>query len=266
MTADPTDRLPPQRRRLTPLTVTLIVAIASLVGWSVWSLAHARSQARLAAGNAADIATQIRDACERDGETARELGDLCDRAVEVEEDPVVDPPLPSREQVRDAVENYLIANPPASGEPGRPGGAGRPPTDAEIDAAVARFCQGGFCRGDRGVPGERGEPGEDGEPGKDGESITGPEGPQGPPGETIVGPTGPGPTDAQVAAAVAAYCDAHGECRGEQGPQGEPGADSTEPGPQGEPGPTCPDGYAPQEHTVVTTGGPRTVLVCAATR
>lgn len=130
---------------------------------------------------------------------------------------------PTQIEVRRAVAAYLTANPP------RPG---RPPTDAEIAAAVAAFCAAGECEGDTGPAGPQGETvvgpqGAQGPAGPQGE--TGPQGPQGPQGEQ-----GPGPSDAQVAAAVEAFC-ADGRCVGDQGPQGDPGPQG-EQGPQGDPG------------------------------
>lgn len=75
------------------------------------------------------------------------------------------------------------------GEPGARGPTGAPgraPTDAEVAAAVAKYCAQNACVGATGATGPAGT---------DGESITGPQGPQGPPGESIVGPQGPpGPT------------------------------------------------------------------------
>jgi hypothetical protein len=96
--------------------------------------------------------------------------------------------------------------PGPQGEQGIPGPAGRdapPPTDVQVERAVAAFCADNNCRGQKGT---------------DGESVT-PE---------------------QVAAAVAGYCDANGECRGPAGEAGQQGEDSTVPGPQGVrgPGPT----------------------------
>lgn len=60
--------------------------------------------------------------------------------------------------------------------------------------------------------------------------------PTGRPGPAIV--RGPGPTDAQVARAVAAWMATHPPSPGPRGPQGPPGP----PGPQGEPGPPGPTG------------------------
>lgn len=76
-------------------------------------------------------------------------------------------------------------------------------------------------------------PGPPGPVGPKGESITGPKGDTvvGPPGESITGPPGkdgkdgadstvpgPGPTDAQIAQAVADYCAAHNDCKGDPAP------------------------------------------------
>lgn len=95
-----------------------------------------------------------------------------------------------------------------------------------------------------------GEDGKDGRPGKDGE-------------DGKDGARGPGPTDQQVADAVAEYCAANGGCVGATGPAGPagvqgvagndgkagaPGADGATgaTGPAGPAGPTCPEGYTAQ--------------------
>jgi hypothetical protein len=107
-------------------------------------------------------------------------------------------PGPTEEQVRAAVTAYLTANPPLPG---------RPPTDAEIDAAVSAFCATrNDCAGPAGAAGPRGE---------QGDSVVGPEGPR--------GPAGADATDAQVATAVEAFCAIRNGCIGPQGPIGSPG-------------------------------------------
>jgi hypothetical protein len=117
----------------------------------------------------------------------------------------------------------------APGAQGLQGVPGRPPTAAEVSAAVARYCaidgvcrptaadvatavarycnNRGECRGPRGVKGDNGTDGTDGGPGEPG--------PTGP-----AGPTGPPPTDEQVADAVADYCALHAGCQGPPGPAG----------------------------------------------
>lgn len=112
---------------------------------------------------------------------------------------------PTSAEVRAAVTDWLEANPPEDG---------RPPTEAEIAAAVADWCSDDRCVGETGPQGERGPAGE--------------MGPQGP-----VGETGPGPTDEQVAAAVADYCATSG-CVGPRGPAGADGQDGAD-GEDGEP-------------------------------
>lgn len=123
------------------------------------------------------------------------------------------------EQVKD-LGRVPVVNP---GEPvaGPQGEQGRPPTPSEISLAVESYCSSGRCDGKnptaaqvakavtvycndrdncRGVPGEQGTPGDPG----------------------AEGPQGPGPTNAQVAQAVADYC-ASGACKGAQGDPGPTG-------------------------------------------
>jgi hypothetical protein len=103
-------------------------------------------------------------------------------------------PGPSREQVLAAVETYCA------------GGAcvGRGPSPAQVETAVAHYCSGGVCRGERGGVGPMGAPGVQGPQGMDGQNAT----------------------DAQVMAAVDAYCAAHGNCQGSKGETGAPGKDA----------------------------------------
>jgi hypothetical protein len=106
------------------------------------------------------------------------------------------PPGPTNTQLRAAVAAYLTAHPPAAGSPGSTGPSGA-----------------------------SGDPGQVGQPGPAG--ATGEPGPSGPPG--------PGPTDDQIAQAVAAYAAGH------------PLA--------------CPDGYGPAERPQLTG---ETWLVCVS--
>ncbi|MCG7285347.1 hypothetical protein MHY85_05075 [Cellulomonas sp. ACRRI] len=126
------------------------------------------------------------------------------------------------------------------------------PQRGETGATGDRGLQG--PQGDMGVPGQQGPPGppgEDGAPGSVGATgATGARGAAGADGAVGAqgpqGVAGPGPTDEQIAAAVAAYCVANNGCMGPQGvqgiagPAGEPGA----------PGPTCAEGQVPQTLTV----------------
>lgn len=106
---------------------------------------------------------------------------------------------PSAAQVAAAVASYCTG--------GRCAGKG--PSSAQVAAAVSAYCNAkGQCRGPDGVPGSQGSPGSDGSDGSDGQ--------QGP-----AGPQGPGPTDAQVAAGVTAYCGQDSKpCQGPTGAQG----------------------------------------------
>lgn len=178
-----------------------------------------------AAKRGTSLAEQVQQACEDPNVDTRELGDLCKNA-----DKVVDK-APEAAQ-----------GPP--GEPGVPGEPGPPPSPAQVQNAVALYCQQrGNCRGPQGqdatpnqvaeavasycnARGEcRGPGGSDGSDGQDG----------------ATGPQGPPPTSGQVAQAVAEYCSTRGNCQGpqgEQGPQGPPGPE----GPQGQQGPPGQDG------------------------
>jgi hypothetical protein len=161
------------------LTIVLLVLLLLLVGWILFDRSTSQRSAELAADNAASIAAQVRAACDRNGETARELGDLCRQAQEVEERPA-----------------ETISGP--QGPPGPPG------RDSTVPGP----------QGPRGFPGSMGIQGPPGPPGASiegpqgpaGESVQGPQGPagepgvpgpQGEPGESIVGPAGPAGEDGQ---------------------------------------------------------------------
>lgn len=72
---------------------------------------------------------------------------------------------------------------------------GRGVTTTQIRAAVTAYCADGRCIGAPGADGQNGTPGTDGAPGP-------------------AGTPGPGPTDEQVAAAVASYCGSGSSCEG----------------------------------------------------
>lgn len=145
-------------------------------------------------------------------------------------------PGPTREQVRAAVQEMFD-----TGE--FDGEDGRPPTDAELDAAVERYCAEDTCDGEDGSDGAKGDVGD-------------------------TGPQGPGPTPDQIRIALEAYCAAQpgGSCEGatgERGEKGDAGADSTVPGPKGDIGPqgtalpgdyNCPEGQFMAGFSVATDG------------
>jgi hypothetical protein len=106
-------------------------------------------------------------------------------------------PGPTDAQIALAVGAYCDTHGDCKGTPSR----------TEVAAAVKAFCASGVCDGSRGPSGASGQPG-------------------------ATGAQGPGPTDAQIADAVAAYCSAHNQCTGPAGPSGPPGPS----GASGEPG------------------------------
>lgn len=104
-----------------------------------------------------------------------------------------DNPDVPEDQVVGAVTAYLTANPPPPGPPGEdadPPAEPREPTAEEIFIAVSAYCANDACRGPAGADGT----------------------------------DAPAVTDEQIAAQVAAYCDARGECIGPMGPMGPAGA------------------------------------------
>jgi hypothetical protein len=201
--------------------VVLITLFAGVVVSMLTRLAMEVDAARVDAERAERIAAANEDVAEQNTaaveKLARQVRALGGKPVvepsEVPEPmpPSADPPtvvLPTVAQVAAAVLDYCSS--------GRCRGAdGASASSTQVSAAVSRYCTGGRCRGASGSPGADGQDGAQGEPGADGQP-----GPQ--------GERGPGPTDEQIAAAVASYC-AEGRCQGPPGPQGERG-------PAGEPG------------------------------
>lgn len=141
------------------LMSVLLLMVAGTVGWLAYD------QTRTQAESGTNLATAVKEACE-DPERREELGGLC----------------PSADEVIEEGEKVGI---PVPGPQGEQGEEGRPPSQSEVLAAVALYCNEGLCDGE------------------DGANVT----PQ------------------QVASAVAAYCNDRGECRGRTGTAGEDGTD-----------------------------------------
>lgn len=114
------------------------------------------------------------------------------------------------------------------------------------------------------------------------EIVRGDQGDRGPVGAPgipgLEGPRGPAPTATQIAKAVAAYlrnnppaAGQQGETgtpgtAGSQGQDGAPGQDGTngKDGARGEPGPACPEGFVPNNMTVLTPDGPQEAVICTS--
>lgn len=110
----------------------------------------------------------------------------------------------------------------SQGPPGSQGLQGNPPTDQQIDTSVQAFLPAAIAAYLSANPAPSGPPGSPGVPGSPGPS----------------GPEGPGPTEEQIADAVANYFSAH------------PLA--------------CPSGYSATQETVTTTTGPLVAYLCVA--
>jgi hypothetical protein len=129
------------------------------------------------------------------------------RLTQAGEQPVTTPPAgppgavgergpgPSDAQVAAAVASYCQVSRSCGG---------KLPTAQQVAAAVSSYCRGGACVGHAGPAGRPGVAGAAGAPGSPGE-------------------TGPAPTTAEIAAAVTAYCSG-GRCTGPTGPAGSTGS------------------------------------------
>lgn len=217
------EREPDRHGRFRGRDVVLGAVSAALLGALVTQVYASQDDAQQERTEHYTLARQVDDTCRSGGAAARELEDIgaCEQAADAAEDKaaVITSAPPSDDQVRGAVAAYLDDHPPA---------AGRPPTDAEVDAAVQRVCAAIGCRGEDGRPGDAAAP----------------------------------PSDDQVRSAVAAWCavgdrclvgqdavqDAvqaycetlpAGSCQGPQGEAGTPGPVLSvyyvvEPGPLGD--------------------------------
>jgi hypothetical protein len=205
--------------RLPIIIIACLTAIG--VGTGVWATTSAGQveddrqvaveQRDAAAAQGADLARQVLEACGR-GEIVQSPDgrNLCEQASTVQATPVpVVPPQviegapgrpPTPAEIEAAVSAYLVANPPA---------AGRPPSEAEVAAAVAQYLTA--------------NPPEPGRPPTAAEIAAAVETyfadnppPRGPAGST--GERGPGPTPEEIRAAVDAYLAENPPPRGPAGP------------------------------------------------
>jgi len=224
-----------RRRRQRPAVAALIVVLLYLVGSNIWTQVTAdeaqvtaeqateeKKEAEKAAKEAVNPVDQL---CAEGGVIAAELQKrgACEKAREVLDEP--SPPStdsgPSREDIADAVEDYLSVNPPP---------AGRPPTVGEVTSAVAEY-----LRANPPQPGRPPTPTEIATAVADYLQANPP-----PPGaDGVDGEDAPPPTAEQIAAAVNEWLQAN-----------PPPA-----GPPGPPGPVCPEGYELREVVAVAPDG-----------
>lgn len=156
------------------LTVVLGLVLLAAFGWflidRLWAeqrATTAEEQSVLAEENAEQIAAEVRSACEREGEIARELGDLCRKAEVVEQKPTA--PINGIDG-RDGQDGRDGRD----GRPGRAGVDGRDGDDgrdgrAGVDGTDGTDGTRGLscveelgleaCRGDMGATGAAGPPG-----------------------------------------------------------------------------------------------------------
>lgn len=221
-------------RHLDRLRVVLGVIAVALLGMLTWSVFSSKDAADQAVTQTQTLAQQVTAACDAGGAAERELESIgaCDQAAEAAQGVVADQPAPvvqvaSDEQVRAAVARYLDEHPPADG---------RTRSQADVDAAVARYCEANACRGQDGA---NGTDGTDGADGRDGADVT----------------------DDQVAAEVAAYCAANNDCRPTQDEINEavrlycssqPSPCVGPQGPEGQPGPVLPEYYTTRPNSLGT--------------
>lgn len=198
--------------RLRLLTGVFAVITAASLAFGVTGFVQQRNDAQQSAQStnraATSLADQVLKACAGQGQQSNLLRrrGLCVQAADTKQQA-----KKSQTAAPQPVTRYVpIAGP--RGFPGLPGPDGKTVVGPKGDSITGP--QGDTVIGPQGKEGDVGADGPAGTAGKDSATV----GPQ--------GATGPGPTDAQVAAAVAAYCDTHNQCKGEQGP---PGMDATLP-------------------------------------
>lgn len=228
-----------RRWHVAPWTLLLVAAMGALVflAGSAVVTSFGQREAATRADSAEDTlrnyADAVAEACERDGETARKLGGLCDQPesprIGVDGDDGVGIANVSPGDCSVAIRltdqrlytlRDLCGKDGAKGEPGR---------GIESTVADGCFVQVAFTDGTS----ERLGPfcGQDGADGKDGED--GKDGADGADGQTPPCMSEPN------------------QCRGDPGKDGTDGED----GKDGEPGPTCPDGYELRDAVVTAPDG-----------
>lgn len=124
------------------LAYTLLVAVVLVIGFSSWKQSQNATHDR----QKAEVATARLD------KVAGDVNALRAQVQSLGAIPVAPPATengsassaPSDAQVRTAVQSYIAAHPPASGQP---------PTAEEVFAAVAQFCGTGACKGATGTSG-----------------------------------------------------------------------------------------------------------------
>lgn len=178
-----------QRPRSQMLTVLLLVAIGLMVAWITFDRASSERELQVTRDNAAAIARQINDACDRGGATAAILGDTCRQAALVEQEPADPIPGPQGEPGLQGERGPqgLVGPRGATGPTGPVGNVG--PVGPQGDPGST---------GPQGPQGESGPQGDMGEQGPQGEA--GPAGPQGAQGEQ--GPEGGAGADGRGVVAV----------------------------------------------------------------
>lgn len=210
--------------------IILLVLVCTVLLWWIVGQIISHGDRLRAADRARVAAEQEQQAAERDEKVrAEQVRRLAAQVRNLGGVPVVTPAPargpegkqgrpPTQTEISAAVARYLGEHPPA---------AGRPPTMAEILTAVTGYLREhpppAGSAGPAGAKGDKGDQGGKGDPGE-----TGPQGER--------GEQGPPPSDEQIRAALEEYLAAHPL--------------------------NCPAGSAPAHLTVVTTDGPRNVVVC----
>lgn len=226
-----------QRRRTIITWVAALVAVAAAcgLGYAVYAVnasgdsTDAQQNSRVSsAERAATSAQKTADQIASEYTTLYESFQKCIDAPDAAG--CQEPPTPTPAQVKDGVVSPPIVqvetlSPEAIDAAFRRYCAtndqcdGQAPTRAELADAVATYCTAnGQCRGPAAPAAKDGEDGTNGQDGASGEP----------------GKDAPPPSDAQVLAGIAAYCEQNGQCRGPAGP-------------------TCPDGYSGQAVEVLTS-------------
>lgn len=200
------------------LGIAAVLGVLVLGGVLLWLLGHSGQQD-----------AQINHLIDTGNDSAKKSGQLADQVKALGATPIVQPavpapsgptivnaapiaaPGPTQAQIDDAVAAYLIAHPPAPGKSVTPAMVatavgdfltaypptpGRPPTAQEIASAATDYLSTHAAQF-TGATGQTGQAGKDA-------------------------------TDAQVSAAVDAYCSTHGKCAGPAGGQGLQGVSFTD--------------------------------------
>lgn len=155
---------------LARITFAIMLLVIGYIGYSAYISNKVQESTQTLANQGQDLATQVKAECAKGGDVAKQLGPLCQQAVNLEQAPSVGP-------AGERGPTGAVGPVGPQGEPGVPGPQGPVGGTGPVGPV-----------GDTGAPGSAGPEGSQGPKGDKGD-----QGPMGPQGDTgPAGPQGPG--------------------------------------------------------------------------